>query len=119
MFNSNIHSKRKEFHLFGSDEVSLTAIGLGNYTLFSCSGYFGRTSDAEISAYFNGMPNYIIKNKLLCTDTTSLYMLKFNKETLKYDMVNGQEIFKTESNTLVANDLVDFIIKHRKYFRKN
>ncbi len=115
MFNSNIHSKRKEFHLFGSDEVSLTAIGLGNYTLFSCSGYFGRTSDAEISAYFNGMPNYIIKNKLLCTDTTSLYMLKFNKETLKYDMVNGQEIFKTESNTLVANDLVDFIIKHRNY----
>lgn len=115
MFNSNIHSKRKEFHLFASDEVSLTAIGLGNYTLISSSGYFSRTSDPSIKAYFDAEENNSIRDKLWCTTTSDLSMLKFNKETLKYEMVTGSEIFRTDSGTLVASNLTEFIDKHRNY----
>jgi hypothetical protein len=115
MFNSNIHNKRKEFHVFSSEEITLSAIGLGNYTFLSASGYFSRTSDPAINYYFGSGNLGFVKDSLLANDVSVLSILKFNKETLKYEYVSGSDIFRAEDKTSVATTLEEFLIEHRKY----
>jgi hypothetical protein len=114
MFNSNIHNKRKEFHVFSSEEITLSSIGLGNYTFLSASGYFSRIFDPAINEYFDSKI-ISVKDSLLANDTSVLSMLKFNKETLKYDYVSGSDIFRAEDKTPVATTLEEFLNEHRKY----
>lgn len=115
MFNGNLHKSVIEFHTFSTDDLSLSAIGLATYNKSSIERYFDRKNDEDIKSYFNQAPLDDIKNKLLAIDGTieDISILRFNKETLKYELASGSDIFQSDDGTSVASTLDEFLVKHR------
>lgn len=118
MFDSNIHARKKEFHVYNTSDIALEAIGMCSYTQSSISGYLSRQTDDELKKYFNDVPLDIIKNKLTgqidSPFTEEPAIFRFNKETKEYDLVTGARIFETFDGTSVATTMNELLEKHNK-----
>jgi hypothetical protein len=118
MFNSNIHARKKEFHVYNTNDLSLEAIGMCSYTQSSISGYLSRTTDEELKKYFNNESLNAIKDKLMGQIGSSFKeeptILRFNKETKEYDLVTGASIFQTIEGVSVASTVSELLEKHNK-----
>jgi len=118
MFNSNIHARKKEFHVYNTSDLSLEAIGMCSYTKSSISGYLSRDTDEELKRYFDNTSLSTIKEKLTGTINSSFIeeptILRFNNETKQYDLVTGTSIFETFEGTSVAKTMEELLEKHDK-----
>lgn len=118
MFNSNIHARKKEFHVYNTSDLALEAIGMCSYTQSSISGYLSRKTDEELKKYFDNASLDTIKQQLTgqidSSFTEEPTIFRFNKETKEYDLVNGVEIFKTMDGTSVASTMGELLEKHNK-----
>lgn len=125
MFDSNIHTRKKEFHIYNTDDISLEPIGMCSYTFSSISTYLSRQTDSELNKYFgqaeggfgNGLTE--VKEKLTGMGGAENFqeepsILRFNKETKQYDFASGANIFKTLEGTSVANSIEELLEKHDK-----
>lgn len=118
MFNSNIHARKKEFHVYNTSDVALEAIGMCSYTQSSISGYLSRDTDEELKKYFDNTGLDTIKKQLTGEIGSSFKerptIFRFNKETKEYDLVTDAEIFKTMDGTSVASTMGELLEKHNK-----
>lgn len=117
MFNSNLHSKKQEFHNYYIDDNSIELIGLNSYTLNSINNYFNRI-DNEQRDFFSQEDLLTVKNKFLGLQAIEpMTILKFNTENKKYEAEFGVQIFTTRNNEEAAAGVVDFLEKHDRVQR--
>jgi hypothetical protein len=122
MFNSNLYNRKKQFHLYSTNDYALESIGMNTYTLSSLSGYMN-TNNPDVKKFFNSnttgdgsVSNVTTAQNKLTAKTTpdiqDITILKWNKEKLKYEEVIGSNIFKTKAGNQAANDILDLLQKH-------
>lgn len=114
-FSRNNQSVVSNCHSYITEKPTLHNIGLASYTRNTLEK-FGKErrngSDvisAEIEEYFSNTYSSL-KPKLLGDSGSTLSIMKFDKQTKKYTLVTGTEIFNTPSGS-AASSLSDFQTK--------
>lgn len=116
MFNGNLSTRETEYHSFVSDDLALEAIGMCAYTKSSMSAYLN-PNNSDIVSYFD---NKLNDNKaaLLASDENKLLekysIMRFDKDTKKYTLVTGADIFKKSDGTSVPtiNSIDTLLTRH-------
>jgi hypothetical protein len=112
MFNSNIHNKQTDYHVFAADDLALEAIGMCIYTSGSMLNYLNN-ANTDIREYFGGDLN-TPKSQLLGIGPLhdEISILYFDKDDKKYRLISGLDVLKNSTGTQVFNNLGELLQKH-------
>jgi hypothetical protein len=87
----NIHTRKKEFHIFSSKDFALGELGIASYTKDTINNYL-KSSNPDIKAFYSNVDD--AKKELLCSDISKVSLVKFDKINNQYEFESGSIIFR-------------------------
>jgi hypothetical protein len=125
IFDINLHSKKTEYHSYGTDDVALQAIGMSSYTKSSLEKYLS-LDEYSLAAKANGTlaenPDVLefFTNDLTGTRDALLGVgnneeepsILYAQDKNKYVLKTGDEILQTSTGTQVFADIKELLKKH-------